>query len=70
MFYMASSAPHLWQYGNRVTQAAASGIVGVDVSALGMIHHQPMLCLEYSRINLLEKISAGNFFLFSQEKNH
>lgn len=57
-FYRASSAPHLW---SSVTHAAVSGTAGVDVCALGVIHHQPVLSLEYSRMNLLGKMSAGSF---------
>lgn len=65
MFYRASSVSHLWHSMVRVSHAAASGTAGVDVCAL---HHQPMLSIEYSRTNLLGKISAGNFFFFAREE--
>lgn len=53
-----------------VTHVAASGTAGVDVCALGVIRQQPMLSFEYSRINLLGKISAGSFFFFFAREEH
>lgn len=67
-FYRTSSVPHPWHSAARVIHAAPWGTAGVDACALGVIHDQPVLALEYLRINLLGKSSAGSFFL--QQKDH